>query len=114
MKKRKKILLETCNPAILSHHSLFLVWSGRNPHPGAGLEHPHPLAQPSFPTPCDSVEVSGSPRPHACPILNPPLQAGVPLGEGLVGSADVSVRDCQGQDTDPGSPLDPQDNYTLC
>lgn len=47
-------------------------------------------------------------------ILNPPLQASILLGEGLVGSADVSVRDCQGQDTDPGSPLDPQDNYTLC
>lgn len=42
-------------------------------------------------------------------ILNPFLQAAILPGEGLVGSADVSVRDCQGQDTDPGSPLDPQD-----
>lgn len=55
--------------------------------------------------------------PDLTPALDhfklPPIQASILLGEGLVGSADVSVRDCQGQDTDPGSPQDPQDNYTL-
>lgn len=59
-------------------------------------------------------------RPHACQgHFKSPLQPGNPLAEGLAGmadSADVSVKDWQGQDTHPGSPQTPcamTANYTL-
>ena len=49
-------------------------------------------------------------RPHAClGHFKSPFQPGTPHAEGLAGttkSADVSVTDWQGQDTDPRSPLD--------